>query len=130
MMRQYEEIKWIYDYTLDRAENDVVVLLGPSGRFSSILVPAILREALINVFSRGLAALKQEVRRVAELRRDFAVVLCGGSYGNPGLRREVEEFLRQECQEARSNGFHLAYVFLMGGVDLGWYVPLVQATYV
>ncbi|KAJ4394461.1 hypothetical protein N0V93_003679 [Gnomoniopsis smithogilvyi] len=120
MMRQYEEIKLTYDYTLDRAEDDVVVLAGLSGRYSSMLVPAVLQGALMHAFARGLSALKEEVQRVAQLRRDFAVVLCGGSYGNPGLRKEVEAFLEETVRACRANGFHMAYVFLVGGVDPGW----------
>lgn len=120
IMRRWEEAK----LKLDWKENDEdIVLTGPvpTGSNTVTLSPREIRNAFEEAFKKGLAVLKQQVRRFQAFGEKFALFFCGGSFCNPGLRHVVEDFMEEIKAAAQETDVPFAFAFLKD-FDHNWYV--------
>lgn len=76
------------------------------------IYPASLRKVFLQTYGQILVVLKQEIRRVISLGRDFAIVLCGGSYYSKGLRHMVQVVLLRLQGNSTEKGVSFKWRFL------------------
>lgn len=114
-MQRFEEHKWNLDYNSPQS----IVFSASNPRHHVTIRPDVIKQAFIRAFGAGLDVLKEEVTKILGLGRDFAVVLCGGSYCNPGLRKSVTEFMDEIKLRAQERKLNVKYVFL-ADFDTHW----------
>lgn len=120
LVNDFERQKCQYDWTAADPE-DGLVLRGRSPRVTIPLLPSVLQGVFNGAFSNGLHILVEEIGRVMRLRCDFAVVLCGGSYFNKGLRMRVAEVMARSRADAEDMGVRMKSLFL-AEYDTNWCV--------
>lgn len=118
LMKRFEEEKWELDYTDKDAS---ITLRGKDPRTNIILTSHRVKAACAKAFSAGLQALKEAVRILLALGKDFVVIFCGGSYCNPGLRRTITAYMEKVQGSARREGSQVRFRFL-ANYDSSWYV--------
>lgn len=119
MMHRFEvQHKWDYNYM--RPDNKPIILT--SGKHMVQLMPHVVRQAMERALGPGLQTLKDVVEKLYLLKKDFAIVLCGGSYCSPGLQRELEEYLAQVQHKADCDGFKIKAAYLHKYDTTYWYV--------
>ncbi|TGJ82504.1 hypothetical protein E0Z10_g6272 [Xylaria hypoxylon] len=98
IMTHFEEVKWRLNYT----EPKSLHLMGTTPHITVHLQPHVIRKAFTKAFKKGLQTLVKELNNIRRLKRNFGVVLCGGSYCNPGLKQEVAKLMKkiEICAEA------------------------------
>lgn len=82
-----------------------------------ILYPNVIQAIYKEVFKQGFRLFEREMRRIIEIGDDFAILFCGGSYANKGLRQAVKAKMANLQEVAEENGVHIKYLFLAGDVD-------------
>lgn len=128
IMQRFEERKWRYDYTLvedsgnDDLDEEDVIIPADNGKFQARLRGRTIRRALRETFAPGVQLVKSEAERLLGLGRPFVVLLCGGSYRQPGLRKVMGAYLTSLEERARARGITVKHAFL-GDLDPNyWYV--------
>ncbi|KAI0429642.1 hypothetical protein F5Y09DRAFT_342421 [Xylaria sp. FL1042] len=109
LMVNFDTKKKRFDYTDDQA---TLTLRGGNPVITITLTPAQAREPFERAFVNGVQLLKEQLRRMLALRRDFAVLFCGGSYCNPGLHNIVSNIIRDTREAGGKAGINIQHMFL------------------
>lgn len=83
------------------------------------ILPKLLKDIFKEAFQAGLDCLQQMGINMLRLKRDFAVVFCGGSYFDKGLRSRAEGVVAQLKLDAARCGVKVESVFL-ANCDTHW----------
>lgn len=114
LLAQYEAAKTNLDYLhikeplIFHTSDDVVQV---------ILYPNVIQAIYKDVFKQGFRLFEQEMRRLIEIGDDFAVLFCGGSYANLGLRQAVKAKMAELQEAATKKGVKIKHLFLAGDID-------------
>lgn len=114
-MADFDTKKKRFDYTDDQA---TLTLRGGDPVITITLTPGQAREPFERAFVNGVQLLKEQLRRMLALRRDFAVLFCGGSYCNPGLHNVVSNIMRDTREAGGKAGINIQHMFLRDEVYL------------
>ncbi|KAI0520729.1 hypothetical protein F5B22DRAFT_644478 [Xylaria bambusicola] len=117
LLRRFEERKRVLDA---QSHNENIVLIGSHPNRAVWLSPKRIQRYICAAFDSGIKVLESEVERLLKLGRDFAVVLCGGSYCNPGHLRHVQHCLDYAQIRARRKGIRLKHAVLANFDPSGW----------
>lgn len=107
-LQDFERQKLDLDYEEYIRGGRLVVLHGQA-LGTILLAPEALDKCFTAAFGDGEKALKTMIHTVAKYRRDFAVLLMGGSFQSPTQRRHVIEI----CEEAnRKHNVVIKHAFM------------------
>lgn len=104
IMTDFDDKKKRFDYTDNQAS---LTLRGGSPVFEITLTPEQSRKPFETAFLHGIQLLKQQLQRMLNLGRDFAVLFCGGSYCNPGLYNVVGKMMRDAEAVGNKTGINI-----------------------
>ncbi|KAI1733583.1 hypothetical protein F4680DRAFT_454818 [Xylaria scruposa] len=107
LMTDFDEQKKIFDHTV---KSEDMILQGRKSKVNISLNQRQVRGAFNHAFRPGVGLLKEELRRMSKIGRDFAVLFCGGSYRHEGLYNEVSEImLRTQDAELKNNNIKVRF---------------------
>ncbi|KAI0976440.1 hypothetical protein F4678DRAFT_225636 [Xylaria arbuscula] len=116
LLRHFESQKFDIDYSKDKE----IAVKGNGPNSFLTISPSQIRKAFNSAFEAGLKAVKAEIERLLKRGNSFAVVFCGGSYLNDGLRKTLKTYMdAYVARTARAAGITAKYEFL-GECDVSW----------
>lgn len=111
LLAHYESAKTNLDYT-DLRETLVLQAGSDEDRVEVFLFPSVLESIFREVFGEGLTLLDSEIEALIDGGHDFAVLFCGGSYVNRGLRHQAKQRISHYQTVAAEKGVTIKYEFL------------------
>lgn len=99
MLQDFERQKHKLDFDYLIKKKQGIILHGTGEQMADLDAKA-LNKVFGLAFDAGVAAMRTQIQFLARLERDFVVLFVGGSYGNPALRRKVEQVLKEERRKA------------------------------
>lgn len=94
LIESFEREKKDLDYDTAIRNDELVILHGLGTRTLSIEAWRLQRIFSL-AFSAGYRALMTQIKSLHSLGKDFGILLTGGSFGNPALRRRVEMLIQK-----------------------------------
>lgn len=109
-VENFEKQKYALDYaTAIRTGRDIIIH-GIKESFA--LEPHKLKD-IFRTFDRGLFALEKQIDICMEMGTNFAVLLLGGSFNNPGVRQKVKNMMKRKIEHGRkAKKIEIKYEFL------------------
>lgn len=81
------------------------------------LHPKVIQGLYQDVFKHGFALFEQEMRRLVEIGDNFAIIFCGGSSANNGIRQAIKEKMAELKETGAETGVKIEHLFLAEDFD-------------